>query len=83
MKKIITIALSIIILLFMCSSLSAYLKPDCQVAAIESGIVTTLDPEGNLWEFSRDGFSIGDTITLEMNGNLTFTIYDDSVVGIR
>jgi hypothetical protein len=41
------------------------------------------DTAGNVWEFNKDGFSIGDKVKLEMYTNHTNSnIYDDIIVKV-
>lgn len=53
------------------------------VTDVDSGVVTCVDTDGNVWSFYGDGYNVDEMIILVMDTNHTTTIYDDMIIDIQ
>ena len=79
---IIAIAIVLIVGLFAgCKFERTYKRLNCEIVSIENDTVTVKDTTNNFWSFKGDGFTVGDTVTLEMDTNRTDNIIiDDKII---
>ena len=59
-----------------------YTLKQCEVVDVRGEVVTVEDLCGNLWAVEADGFRVGDSVELKMNGKGTDFIEDDEVLDI-
>ena len=66
-----------------CKFEQTYKRLNCEIVSIENDTVTVKDTTNNFWSFKGDGFTVGDTVTLEMDTNRTDNIIiDDKVIKV-
>ncbi len=60
-----------------------YERKGCKVVDVSGDLVTVEDVTGNLWEFTEEGYNLGDRVSLKMNGKGTDFIEDDVILSVE
>lgn len=53
-----------------------------EVCEVNVDLITTIDNNGNLWQFYGDGFEESDKLYLVLDSNGTEEVWDDVIVGV-
>ena len=80
-KRILIVLAIVTVLGLMWGCESTYTRT-ATITKSESGIVTTEDMSGNVWQY-KGSATVGDTVTLVMYDNHTSNITDDIVKGVK
>lgn len=69
------------LLLCLIPAQNLYVQP-VEVCEVNTDLITTIDNNGNLWQFYGDGFEELDNLYLVLDSNGTEEVWDDVIVGV-